>query len=88
MENTVNRKVFTGTVVSDQNDKTITVLVTTYKKHPLYSKRVISSKKFRAHDEKNEANTGDVVKITECRPLSRTKRFRLIEIVEKRQNVL
>ena len=88
MENTVNRKVFTGTVVSNQNDKTITVLVTTYKKHPLYSKRVISSKKFRAHDEKNEANTGDVVKITECRPLSRTKRFRLIEIVEKRQNVL
>ncbi len=88
MENTVNRKVFTGTVVSDQNDKTITVLVTTYKKHPLYSKRVISSKKFRAHDEKNEANTGDVVKITECRPLSRTKRFRLIEIVEKRQHVL
>jgi len=88
MENTVNCKVFTGTVVSDQNDKTITVLVTTYKKHPLYSKRVISSKKFRAHDEKNEANTGDVVKITECRPLSRTKRFRLIEIVEKRQNVL
>jgi small subunit ribosomal protein S17 len=88
MENTTNRKVFTGTVVSDKNDKTITVLVTTYKKHPLYSKRVISSKKFRAHDEKNEANTGDVVKITECRPLSRTKRFRLIEIVEKRQDVL
>ncbi|XFA98279.1 30S ribosomal protein S17 [Candidatus Izemoplasma sp. B36] len=88
MENTTNRKVFTGTVVSDQNDKTITVLVTTYKKHPLYNKRVISSKKFRAHDEKNEANTGDVVKITECRPLSRTKRFRLVEIVEKRQNVL
>ena len=88
MENTSNRKVFTGTVVSDLNDKTITVLVTTYKKHPLYSKRVISSKKFRAHDEKNEANTGDIVKITECRPLSRTKRFRLLEIVEKRQNVL
>ena len=88
MENTTNRKVFTGTVVSDKNDKTITVLVTTYKKHPLYNKRVISSKKFRAHDERNEANTGDVVKITECRPLSRTKRFRLLEIVEKRQNVL
>ena len=88
MENTNNRKVFTGTVVSDKNDKTITVLVTSYKRHKLYNKRVISSKKFRAHDEKNEANTGDVVKITECRPLSRTKRFRLIEIVEKRQNVL
>jgi small subunit ribosomal protein S17 len=85
MENNINRKVFTGTVVSDKNDKTITVLVTTYKKHPLYNKRVISSKKFRAHDERNEANTGDVVKITECRPLSRSKRFRLIEIVEKNQ---
>ena len=88
MENTINRKVFTGTVVSHQNDKTITVLVTTYKKHPLYSKRVISSKKFRAHDEKNEANTGDVVKITECRPLSKTKRFRLIEVVEKNEVIL
>ena len=86
MENTIKRKVFTGTVVSDKNDKTITVLVTTYKKHPLYNKRVISSKKFRAHDEKNEAHIGDVVKITESRPLSKTKRFRLIEIAEKREN--
>lgn len=87
MENTIKRKVFTGTVVSDKNDKTITVLVTTYKKHPLYNKRVISSKKFRAHDEKNEAHIGDVVKITESRPLSKTKRFRLIEIVEKREKI-
>jgi small subunit ribosomal protein S17 len=88
MENNINHKVFTGTVVSNKNDKTITVLVTTYKKHPLYSKRVISSKKFRAHDEKNEAHEGDVVKITACRPLSRSKRFRLLEIVEKsRQSV-
>ncbi|MDD3129884.1 MAG: 30S ribosomal protein S17 [Candidatus Izemoplasmatales bacterium] len=87
MELTNNRKVFTGTVVSDKNDKTITVLVTTYKKHPLYGKRVISSKKFRTHDEKNEAKTGDIVKITECRPLSATKRFRLIEIVEKHEEV-
>lgn len=84
MEN--NHKVFTGTVVSDKNDKTITVLVTTYKKHPLYNKRVISSKKFRAHDENNTAKTGDVVKIMECRPLSATKRFRLVEIVQ--QNVI
>ncbi len=88
MENTNNRKVFTGTVVSDKNDKTITVLVTSYKKHKLYSKRVISSKKFRAHDEKNEANTGDVVRITECRPLSKSKRFRLVEIVEKARQAL
>jgi len=83
----VNHKVFTGTVVSDKNDKTITVLITTYKKHPLYSKRVISSKKFRAHDEKNEAKTGDVVKIMECRPLSATKRFRLVEIVQQNENL-
>ena len=88
MQTNTNHKMFTGTVVSDQNDKTITVLVTTYKKHPLYSKRVISSKKFRAHDEKNEAHNGDVVRITECRPLSRTKRFRLVEIVEKREQIL
>lgn len=87
MENTINRKVFTGTVVSNQNDKTITVLVTSYKKHKLYNKRVISSKKFRAHDERNEANTGDIVKITECRPLSKSKRFRLVEIVEKARQV-
>lgn len=87
MENTKTQKVFTGTVVSDKNDKTITVLVTTYKKHPLYQKRVISSKKFRAHDEQNAAHTGDVVKITGCRPLSKTKRFRLLEIVEKREAV-
>lgn len=86
MEANVNRKVFIGTVVSSKNDKTITVLVTTYKKHPIYSKRVIWSKKFTAHDELNQAKTGDVVRITECRPLSRTKRFRLVEIVE--QNVV
>ncbi|MDD3122495.1 MAG: 30S ribosomal protein S17 [Acholeplasmataceae bacterium] len=86
MENT-NHKVFTGTVVSDKNDKTITVLVTTYKKHPLYNKRVISSKKFRAHDELNTAKTGDVVKIMECRPLSATKRFRLVEILQQNGNL-
>jgi small subunit ribosomal protein S17 len=73
-----NQRVFTGTVVSTKNDKSITVLVTTYKKHALYNKRVISSKKFHAHDELNTAKTGDVVKIIECRPISRTKRFRLV----------
>lgn len=88
MEKNTNRKIFTGTVVSDKNDKTITVLITTYKKHPLYSKRVISSKKFTAHDEKNEASEGDIVRITECRPLSKTKRFRLLEIVEKSTETL
>jgi len=74
---------FTGTVVSDKCDKTITVLVTTYKKHALYNKRVISSKKFTAHDELNQAKIGDVVTIIECRPLSRLKRFRLVEIVSQ-----
>lgn len=72
-----------GKVVSDKNDKTITVLVETYKKDPLYKKRVKYSNKFTAHDEKNEAKIGDTVRIAETRPLSRTKRFRLVEIVEK-----
>ena len=72
-----------GKVVSAANDKTITVLVETYRNHPLYGKRVKYSKKYTAHDEKNEAKTGDTVKIVETRPLSKTKRFRLVEIVEK-----
>jgi len=83
----INHRTFTGTVVSDKNDKTITVLVTTYKKHSLYNKRVIASKKFRAHDELNQAKTGDVVRIMECRPLSATKRFRLVEIVQQNGNL-
>ena len=72
-----------GKVVSDKRDKTITVLVETYKKDPLYGKRVKSSKKYAAHDEKNEAKIGDVVRIAETRPLSKNKHFRLVEIVEK-----
>ena len=77
------RKVYTGRVVSDKMDKTVTVLVETYKKHALYGKRVKYSKKFKAHDEQNEAKIGDVVRVMETRPLSATKRFRLIEVVEK-----
>ncbi|MCG7335365.1 30S ribosomal protein S17 [Sporosarcina sp. ACRSM] len=77
------RKVYTGRVVSDKMDKTITVLVETHKKHGLYGKRVKYSKKYKAHDELNEAKIGDVVRIMETRPLSATKRFRLLEIVEK-----
>jgi small subunit ribosomal protein S17 len=72
-----------GKVVSDKNDKTITVLVETYKKDPLYVKRVKISKKYAAHDEKNEAKVGDTVRIAETRPLSKNKHFRLVEIVEK-----
>ncbi|GEP24306.1 MAG: 30S ribosomal protein S17 [Lentilactobacillus diolivorans] len=77
------RKVYQGRVVSDKGDKTITVLVSTIKTHPRYGKRVRYSKKFTAHDENNEAKVGDTVRIMETRPLSKTKRFRLIEIVEK-----
>ncbi|OEH93197.1 30S ribosomal protein S17 [Bacillus solimangrovi] len=77
------RKVYTGRVVSDGMDKTITVLVETYKKHSLYGKRVKYSKKFKAHDENNSAKMGDIVTIMETRPLSKTKRFRLVEIVEE-----
>lgn len=78
-----NRKVYRGTVVSDKMDKTITVVVETKKTHPLYGKRVKYSKKFKAHDENNEVKIGDKVVIMETRPLSATKRFRLVEIVEK-----
>ena len=72
-----------GKVESDKCDKTITVLVETYKKDRLYGKRVKYSKKYAAHDEKNEAKVGDTVRIAEVRPLSKTKHFRLVEVVEK-----
>ena len=78
-----DRKVYVGKVVSDKMDKTITVLVETYKKHPLYGKRVQYSKKFKAHDENNVAKLNDIVKIMETRPLSATKNFRLVEVVEE-----
>jgi small subunit ribosomal protein S17 len=78
-----SRKVLTGTVVSDKMDKTITVLVETYKNHPLYHKRVKYRKKYKAHDENGVAGIGDTVKIMETRPLSATKHFRLVEVVKK-----
>lgn len=77
------RKVYTGVVVSDKMDKTITVLVETYKNDPIYKKRVKYSKKFKAHDENNSSKIGDKVLIMETRPLSATKSFRLVKIVEK-----
>ena len=77
------RKVYRGTVVSDKMDKTITVMVETKKTHPLYGKRVKYSKKFKAHDENNECQIGDKVRIMETRPLSKDKRWRLVNIVEK-----
>ena len=79
-----SRKVYIGTVVSDKMDKTITVAIETYRKDRLYGKRVKQTAKFHAHDENNEAQIGDVVQIMETRPLSATKKFRLIEIVEKK----
>jgi small subunit ribosomal protein S17 len=77
------RKVYTGTVVSDKMDKTITVVVDTFKKSPLYSKSVKVSKKFHVHDEEGLAGIGDTVSIVETRPLSKTKRFRLLEVITK-----
>lgn len=72
-----------GKVVSDKNDKTITVLVETYRRHPLYNKRVKYSKKYRAHDEKNEAKIGDTVKIRMTKPISKTKKYELVSVVSK-----
>jgi len=78
-----NKRELIGKVVSNATDKTITVLVETYKTDKKYGKRVKYSKKYAAHDEKNEAVVGDTVRIVETRPLSKTKRYRLVEVVEK-----
>ena len=72
-----------GKVVSASNNKTITVLVETHKMHPLYHKRVKSSKKYSVHDETNKAKVGDIVKVVSSRPLSKTKRYVLDSIVEE-----
>ena len=72
-----------GRVVSAVNDKTITVLVETYKEQPIYGKRVKSSKKYAVHDENNKAKVGDIVKIVETKPISKTKKFYLKEIVKE-----
>ena len=77
------RKVYQGLVVSDKMDKTITVSVETKNYHPIYGKRMNYSKKYKVHDENNTAKVGDIVKIMETRPLSATKRFRLLEVVEE-----
>ena len=77
------KKVMLGTVVSDKMDKTIVVETERLMRHPVYNRTMKRRAKFKAHDEKNEARTGDRVKIVECRPLSRSKRWRLLEIVEK-----
>ena len=81
MEKTKETKV--GKIVSTSMDKTIVVLTETYKKHPLYKKRVKYSKKYKAHDEENKAKVGDTVRIAACRPLSKTKRYVLDSIIEE-----
>lgn len=77
------RKTRIGEVVSDKMDKTIVVAIKTKVRHPLYGKMVNRTRKFKAHDENNECGKGDTVKIMETRPLSKDKRWRLVEIVEK-----
>jgi small subunit ribosomal protein S17 len=86
-QRTTRRKVRIGRVVSDKMDKTIVVAVETHKRHPLYGKRVKYTKKFKAHDENNTAKVGDIVKIMETRPLSKEKRWRLVEIIERAEIV-
>ena len=83
MEERNLRKVRTGKVVSDKMDKTIVVAVEDHVKHPLYKKIVKRTYKLKAHDENNECNVGDTVRVMESRPLSKYKRWRLVEIVEK-----
>ena len=83
MEERNLRKVRTGKVVSDKMDKTIVVAVEDHVKHPLYKKIVKRTYKLKAHDEKNECNVGDKVKVMETRPLSKDKRWRLVEVVER-----
>lgn len=78
-----DRRVQIGKVVSDKMDKTIVVAVETYKKHDLYHKRIKYTKKYKAHDENNQAKIGDIVKIMETRPISKDKNWRLVEIVEE-----
>ncbi|HHY44649.1 MAG TPA: 30S ribosomal protein S17 [Firmicutes bacterium] len=77
------RKEMTGVVVSDKMDKTRVVAIETWKVVPKYQKRVRSTRKVKAHDEDNSARTGDLVRIVECRPLSRDKKWRIAEILEK-----
>lgn len=83
MERKVNKKQITGIVTSNKMQKTITVSVTRRLRHPIYGKLVKKTKKFLAHDENQVCNIGDIVKIIESRPLSRRKRWNLVEVIEK-----
>ena len=83
MEKRNSRKELVWVVSSNKCDKTVTVLVKWKEKHPIYGKFVNKTKKYHVHDEKNECNVGDTVRMQETRPLSKTKRWRLVEIIEK-----
>ena len=77
------RKTRTGVVVSDKMDKTVGVAISTKVRHPLYGKMVNRTRKFKAHDEENQCGIGDTVRIMETRPISKDKRWRVVEIIEK-----
>ena len=82
-----SRKYFTGTVVSDKMDKTIVVSVDTFGVHKLYKKRVKKSSKFHVHDENNTAKVGDVVRFMETRPLSKTKKYTLVSVLNVKESL-
>lgn len=86
-ETTANKRTLTGRVVSDKMNKTVTVLVERRVKHPLYGKIMTRSQKYHAHDEKGEFKMGDLVTIEECRPISKTKAWRVTTLVEKSRAV-
>ena len=86
-ETSSNKRTLTGRVVSDKMSKTVTVLVERRVKHPLYGKIVTRSKKYHAHDEKNEVKEGDTVLIEECRPLAKTKAWRVSRLIDKARTV-
>jgi small subunit ribosomal protein S17 len=85
MEERASRKTRTGIVTSDKMDKTITVAVVNRKSHPVYGKTLTTTVKLKAHDEENNAKEGDTVEIMETRPLSKTKRWRLVRVVERKK---
>ena len=82
-EKTASRRTVVGRVISDKMEKSISVLVETREQHPIYKKYLRRSTKFHAHDAANECQIGDLVRIEECRPISKTKTWRLVEVIER-----
>jgi small subunit ribosomal protein S17 len=87
MSETANKRTLTGRVVSDKMDKTVTVLVERRVKHELYGKVITRSKKYHAHDEKNEFHEGDMVMIEECRPIAKTKAWQVAKVIAKARGI-